>query len=351
MHRLFMLEALNQAWRGRGSCAPNPSVGAVAVRNDNVIAKAYHQGAGKAHAERLLIETCGQDLSGATLYVTLEPCNHWGRTPPCVNAIIDAGITRVVYGFADPNPCVKENNTPALLRQEGIEVIYHALDEVHAFYQSYHHWLTTGKPWVTVKMAQTLDGKIAGPKGQRLQLSNASCAEFTHQQRLHSDVILTTVETIINDDPQFIVRLAQGEQKKPLAILDRQLRLPKSAKIWETTQAVHSYHDVRHVAPFVGRGDYHAVAVVHDKLDLEAIITHLGSLGYHDVWVEGGGKLFSALHEQGLVNRTFLYIVPEVLGEMAVSGYDGGQIFKRKHQVLWDVRADNMIMRLDWLEE
>lgn len=352
MHNSFMLQALNQARLGKGFCAPNPSVGAVAVHGQAIIAEGYHAGAGKPHAEQEVLRQLSGDLGDVTLYVTLEPCNHWGRTPPCVEAIIQAGVGRVVYGFADPNPLVAANNTPALLQQHGIEVVHCALPEIDAFYQSYHHWTLTKTPWVTAKIAQTLDGKIAGPNGKRVQISNAACAEFTHTQRLHCDIVLTTAATIRNDNPRLDVRLPGYACQKPLAIIDRNLSLTAEATVFSTALHCHVFHDEAvHVKNPLPRCTYHAVSSQANRLDLQAIIGRLGASGYHDVWVEAGGRLFSVLHELRLVNTTFFYIVPEVLGESASNGYHGGELLKGGRSVSWQAKADNMILRLDWLEK
>ncbi|WED44555.1 bifunctional diaminohydroxyphosphoribosylaminopyrimidine deaminase/5-amino-6-(5-phosphoribosylamino)uracil reductase RibD [Legionella cardiaca] len=349
MHNYFMLAALEQAWLGRGTCAPNPSVGAVVVHNGNIIARAWHHGAGSAHAEQLVLEQIPENLNDLTLYVTLEPCNHWGRTPPCVSAIIRHKVSRVIYGFRDPNPVVAANNTPELLQAAGIDVLHFPLTEIDNFYQSYRYWILTKKPWVTVKIAQSLDGKIAGVNGKRYQLSNNYCTEFTHQNRLHADVILTTAKTILNDDPLLNVRLKDKTQGKPLAILDRRLSLGPAARVFTSATHCHIYHEESRIveAPFPNCS-YHAVPTKNGMLDLAAVLADLGKLGYHDVWVEGGGALFSTLHRENLVQRTYLYLVPEVLGDNATPAFHSDAIFTQRKMVSWDIKADNIIARLDW---
>ena len=151
MHNKFLLAALEQAKKGRGSCAPNPSVGAVAVQNGKIISQSWHKGAGCLHAEQSLLKDLPSGMNDLTLYVTLEPCNHWGRTPPCTKAIIEHGIKKVVYAFSDPNPLVAKNNTPEVLRQHGIECIYFPLPTIDEYYQSYHYWTRSGKPYVTTR--------------------------------------------------------------------------------------------------------------------------------------------------------------------------------------------------------
>ncbi|HHF7349319.1 TPA: bifunctional diaminohydroxyphosphoribosylaminopyrimidine deaminase/5-amino-6-(5-phosphoribosylamino)uracil reductase RibD [Legionella feeleii] len=352
MHKYFMLAALEQAWFGRGNCAPNPSVGAVAVHKGEIIARAWHQGAGTAHAEQLLVAKIPAGLQDVSLYVTLEPCNHWGKTPPCAMAILGHGITQVIYGFSDPNPIVRANNTPEILRKNGIEALHYPIQEIDAFYQSYNHWTKTKRPWVTAKIAQTLDGKIAGVDGQRCQLSNADCAEFTHQHRLYTDVILTTAKTIAQDDPLLNVRLKDREQGKRLAIIDSRLSLSKNARIFSSAEHCHIFHDENYAVtnPF-SNCSYYGISAREGLLDLALVINQLGELGYHDVWVEAGGALFSALHREKLVQRTYFYLVPEVLGENATPAFQGEVCFTTRQAVSWQVKSDNVIACLDWQEE
>lgn len=352
MHKYFMLAALDQAWLGRGSCAPNPSVGAVAVHKGEIIARAWHRGAGTAHAEQRVLEQIPRGMTDVTLYVTLEPCNHWGRTPPCVTAIIDHGIAEVIYGYSDPNPLVAANNTPELLQAKGVNVLHYPLTEINAFYQSYRYWTLTKMPWVTAKIAQSLDGKIAGSNGQRCYLSNTECAEFTHLKRLHTDVILTTARTVNLDNPLLNVRIKESEQGKVVAIIDRCLSTNKEAKLFKTAKHCHFFYDERYkVESPYPNCSYHAVPSKNGLLDLTTIVKHLGHLGFHDVWLEAGGQLFSAMHREALVQRTYLYVVPQLLGNDAVPAFDGHEIFKRESKVTWEIKADNVIACFDWQEK
>lgn len=352
MHKHFMMAALEQAYNGRGFCAPNPAVGAVIVQNNLIIAKASHQGVGTAHAEHAALQLLPLGLDDLTLYVTLEPCNHWGRTPPCVLAIINAGIRRVVYGFRDPNPIVMANNTTHILQEKGIEVIYYPLPEIDSFYQSYYFWTQTKRPWVTAKIAHTFDGKIAGLNGKRKQLSNDMCAQFTHEHRLHTDSILTTARTIINDNPALNVRLGATSRAKPVAILDTRLSLPDNVSIFHTASDCHIYYDerlsVKQSRPIC---HYHPMPVIDDCLDLNAVLKHLGQLGYHDVWVEAGGHLFSALHQQRLVHTTYVYIVPENSATEDTVAYHGDNFFSRPHTISWQIKDNNMIACVAWQED
>lgn len=352
MHEQFLLKALEQAKLGLGQCAPNPSVGAVAVQNGRIIAQAFHKGAGTPHAERLLLAQLPPKMLGVCVYITLEPCNHWGKTPPCVNALIDYGVEQVVFAYYDPNPLVAKNNSSEQLRQKGIEVHYAPLPEIDEFYKSYTQWIKTGRPRVTVKIAQSLDGKIGRITGERLILSNELCHQFTHKLRAQSDVILTTAKTILADNPKMNVRLNNEEWAKPVAILDRNVLLNQDSLIFSTAKEIHLYHSEEKNPPInkLPHCVYHTIPTKDEQLDLDTIIIHLGSLGYHDIWVEAGGGLFNALHEQQLVDRTYIYLVPSYVGDNAVSAYQLENLFARKHTVSWLEKGNNMILCLDWLE-
>ncbi|MCW8385196.1 bifunctional diaminohydroxyphosphoribosylaminopyrimidine deaminase/5-amino-6-(5-phosphoribosylamino)uracil reductase RibD [Fluoribacter dumoffii] len=349
MHKKFLLAALEQARLGQGHCAPNPCVGAVAVQNGAIIAQACHRGAGTPHAEQLLLTQIPPKTPGVSLYISLEPCNHWGRTPPCVDAIIQHGVEEVIFAYLDPNPVVAKNNSTEKLRVHGIKVTHYPVDEINEFYKSYAYWTLTKKPRVTVKIAQTLNGKIGREVGERVILSNALCGEFTHQKRAAADVILTTAKTVRLDNPKMNVRLGQKEQQKPVAIIDRKLSLNKEYSIFSTAAHCHVYHSHNQEVSYPN-STLHFIPMVNGMMNLGAVISHLGELGYHDVWVEAGGALFSALHQEGLVHRTYLYIVPNILEHNAVSAYQQGGIFDRPHSVSWHTMGDNMVACLDWRE-
>lgn len=351
MHKKFLLATLEQARLGQGRCAPNPCVGAVAVQNGEIIAQAYHQGAGTPHAEQLLLAQIPPKTPGVSLYISLEPCNHWGRTPPCVDVIIEhGGIEQVIFAYQDPNPIVAQNNSSEKLRAHGIQVSHYPVAEISEFYQSYAHWILTKKPLVTAKIAQTLNGKIGRASGERVLLSNDLCAKFTHQKRAAADVILTSARTIAMDNPKLNVRLAGYEQAKPVAIIDRQLKLSQEAEIFTTASHCHIYHCEPREADWA-KSSFYLMPMKNGMMDLAAVIEHLGELGYHDVWVEAGGSLFSALHNEGLVQRTFIYLVPSLLEQNAVDAYQKNGLFARAHQVSWHSMDDNMILCIDWQDD
>ncbi|STY28891.1 riboflavin biosynthesis protein RibD [Legionella wadsworthii] len=350
MHKKFLLAALEQARLGQGQCAPNPCVGAVAVQNGTIIAQACHRGAGTPHAEQLLLTQIPPKMPGVTLYISLEPCNHWGRTPPCVDAIINHGVEEVVFAYLDPNPVVAKNNSSDKLRAHGIKVTYYPIDEINEFYKSYSYWTLTKKPRVTVKIAQTLNGKIGREIGERVLLSNSLCGELTHKMRAAADVILTTARTVRLDNPKMNVRLGQQEQAKPVAIIDRQLTLNQQFQIFSTAAHCLIYHCNEKEAAYPN-STFNLMPMKDGLIDLGAVIEHLGELGYHDVWVEAGGALFNALHQEKLVHRTYLYIVPNILEDNAISAYQQSGIFNRLHTISWHEMGDNMVACLDWQED
>ncbi len=351
-HQFYLRQALNQASLGRGQCAPNPSVGAIAVQDSQIIAQAYHHGAGTAHAEQLiliqLMQQAEQKFDQVTLYVTLEPCNHWGRTPPCVEAIIQSGIKKVVFAFKDPNPLVANHHSMDVLKAHGVDVIHESVPEIDVFYQSYFYWTKHQRPWVTVKMAQSLDGKIAAADGKTTMLSNQQCMTFTHVNRQITDAILTTANTIIQDNPQLNARTKNGILPKVVVILDRHCRVNVNARIFQTAKHCYVLHDSK-CTPQIAlpHVTHQAIAVDDEGLDLNAVMDWMGKAGFHDVWVEAGATLFQQLHQLGLVQRTYLYITPHVLGAKALSAYSKDAPWPAMN-LHWQVMDDNVVGCVDW---
>jgi len=296
MHESYLNQALSLAQQYRGYCAPNPAVGAVLVDNGQIIASGAHTGSGNPHAEIEAIKQAKHITDNTVLYVTLEPCSHWGKTPPCVNAIIEAGIKHVLFAFQDPNPIV-DGNGRSLLMNAGVRCEQVEVAAVNDFYQSYAYWLQHKKPFVTAKLALSLDGKIAGVNGSPLAITGAKAKQFTHQLRNHSDAILTTAKTICNDDPQLNVRLANVTKAKPIYILEGKTKVPSNAQIFKTAKSV---------------------TILHDK-NCESILSQIAKDGIHDLMIEAGGICFNEFVKQGLVNRAVLYLSKKVLGTQATA--------------------------------
>ena len=333
MHQAYMLQALGLAQQRRGFCAPNPSVGAVILRDNNVIAQGFHQGPGHAHAEVAALAQASGALTQATLYVTLEPCSHTGRTPPCVDAIINAGIKHVVYGFIDPNPLVAGQGI-ARLQAAGVMCEPCLLAEVAEFYQAYAYWWQTQQSWLTAKLAISLTGQTGG------QITGSVAQQFTHQQRRYSDAILTTASTVNSDDPQFNVRLAETVQAKPVIVLDTQGQLAAKRQIQATAAAITVLHGEDHDAP----AGYSGVALpeANGHVDPVAVKKWLGAQGYHRVWLEAGARAFTAFLQAGVLNDVYVYVAPKIVaGKTSVGLQEAFDLSTQAEHIEWQVLGND----------
>lgn len=351
-HAHYLQQALALAKIRRGFCAPNPAVGVVVVKDDQIIASGYHWGAGHPHAEAEACKSLPLAASnGATVYVTLEPCCHQGRTPPCTTLLIQHGIKAVYYGFTDPNPQVAGRGAQQL-RDAGIPCLHLPLPEIDDFYQSYHYWSKTQRPWVTAKLALSLDGKIAGHGGQRTAITGAIAQQFTHQWRKRSDAILTTVKTVIHDDPQLNVRHPEGHDKKPVYILDTHLAIPKTVQIFHTAEKLTIFHqadaDKNHRQWLESRGVRCVpIGLQHGKLSLNSVLDSIGHDGIQDLLLEAGGICFEAFAAAGLIQRAFIYMALKWLGPDAQSAFPGHTaIFSQARDLKWQVLGDDVVCEL-----
>lgn len=331
MDKRFLLAALEQAKMGRGICAPNPSVGAVAVKNGEIIARAYHKGSGTAHAEVLVFEQLPQKLDDVSLYVTLEPCNHWGRTPPCVNAIIERGVREVIYAYRDPNPVVIVNDTPTILANHGIQSRFVALDEVDAFYESYRHWRITNKPFVTVKMTPVFGRSVL----------DFNLDEFTRQQRKKSDVILTSASYISDKSILFNNQSDKNKFQKDLAVVDINPSFLSRTISCGIAKKTHCFCREKPLAIYNSDVDYHHVSAKRLDQVLQEVISHLGGLGYHDVWVEADAYLIQVMHQMNLVDRTYIHA-------SNITKYSELAIKNTARQVEYNTVDDNNMLCLEW---
>lgn len=337
----YLLKALEAAQARRGYCAPNPAVGAVVVSDDRVVAIGTHWAAGHPHAEVDALHKAGDAARGATLYVSLEPCCHHGKTPPCTDAIIAAGIQRVVFGFVDPNPLASYGQQ--VLIDAGIECEQFSVLEINAFYCSYAYWLENKRPWVTLKLAMSRDLKIAAESGKPVKITGDACDAITQEGRHHSDAILTTMQTILNDDPRMNARLTNKTVAKSLFILDSQLRLDCSSQIFKTAKHITVYHR-DNLTP---REDLDCVAVPFDEkgLDLSAVLSDLGRRGLHDVWVEVGARAFHSFYQNKLANEILFYRSAKFLGENGLPAFlDSNPL--EEQTLSWQSLSEDEVARL-----
>ena len=300
-----------------GFTSPNPRVGAVVVRAGEVIADAAHQGAGTPHAEALALE--GIEATGATLYVTLEPCTHHGRTPPCAPRIVDAGVTRVVVAIEDPDPRVAGRGI-ACLREHGIDVeLGIGAEEAAALNAAYLHHRTTGRPLVTLKLALSLDGKMAAIDGSSRWITGAETRREVHRMRARADGILVGAGTILSDDPLLTARDVEASHQPVRVIVDSSGRVPADAAVFGSGDTIvmttiGSAEDARTAWKSAGA---EVVVVDHHRdgeVDLRAVIENLGARGWLEVLCEGGAQLATSLLRDDLVDRLILHYGAVTIG-------------------------------------
>ncbi|OGQ94647.1 MAG: riboflavin biosynthesis protein RibD [Deltaproteobacteria bacterium RIFOXYD12_FULL_57_12] len=326
----YMRLALREACKGIGRTSPNPSVGAVVVRDGKVVGRGYHRKAGTPHAEVHALRAAGDAARGATLYVTLEPCNHTGRTPPCTGAILAAGISRVVIGMADPNPRVVGGGA-RFLAERGLEVVSGVLTaECCRINLPFIKYISTGRPWVMMKAGISLDGRIAAGPGQCTRITGAASRRQVHRLRDTVDAILVGIDTVLVDDPALTTRLPKGVRapRDPLrVVLDSRLRLPTSAKLLNQDSVAPTWifcgpgHDPARRKALVAAG-----AVIKEVpltgagggLDLAAVLDELGRNQCTSLLVEGGGQVHGSFLAAGLVDQVFLFVAPVFLGDTGV---------------------------------
>jgi diaminohydroxyphosphoribosylaminopyrimidine deaminase/5-amino-6-(5-phosphoribosylamino)uracil reductase len=295
-------------------------VGAVIVRAGRIIAEGWHRRFGADHAEIDAIKRARGSLRGATIYVTLEPCCHWGKTPPCVDALIAQGIKRAVIGTLDSNPLVEGKGAQGL-RDHGIEVVTGILEqEARRLNEVYFHHMQTGLPFVTVKYAQSLDGRIATAQGAARWISSEKARAFAHRLRARHDAIMVGIGTVLADDPLLTVRLAKG--RSPLRIvLDTKLRIPLNAQMLrddgKTIIATTDPYDIEKVEAIQRQGK--EVLVVQTKangqVDLKALMKILADRSIASILVEGGAEVVTSLLKEGLANRMVIITASLILGK------------------------------------
>jgi diaminohydroxyphosphoribosylaminopyrimidine deaminase / 5-amino-6-(5-phosphoribosylamino)uracil reductase len=322
----FMRVALDEARKGRPS--PNPHVGAAVVRDGAIVAVGHHERAGERHAESNALVDAGDAARGATLYVTLEPCNHHGRTPPCTDAILAAGVARVVVGCSDPHPHVPGSSDR--LRSAGIEVVIGALeDDARFLIADFEKHIRTGLPFVIAKAALTLDGKMATRTGSSKWITGIEARTEAHRLRDACDAIMVGVGTVLADDPALTVRLVPGVT--PLrVVLDRALRTPETAAVLAgDSRATLVFHapsapPSRREALGARGVELVEVPVAGGRLSLDHVLRELGRRDVVRLLVEGGPTLHSSLFEAGLVDRVALFLAPKIVGDAAAPGLASG---------------------------
>ena len=318
--REHMAEALRLAEKGLFTATPNPRVGCVIVRDGQAVGAGWHEKAGGPHAEVLALRAAGARTRGATAYVTLEPCSHHGRTPPCVDALIEAGIARVVAAMQDPNPSVAGSGY-ARLRAAGIEVESGLMqNEAHALNIGFVARMSRGRPWVRMKIAASLDGKTALANGQSRWITGPEARRDGHAWRARACAVLTGIGTVRDDDPQLNVREVETTRQPLKVVVDSRLQLPLSAKLLASGKVLvaAAVEDKAAIAALRAQGaEVVVLPNARGKVELAELMRELARRELNEVHVEAGHKLNGSLLAAGMVDELLIYLAPSILGDSA----------------------------------
>jgi riboflavin biosynthesis protein RibD len=325
----YMQQAIELAKLGRFTTSPNPNVGCVIVKDNEIIGKGYHQKAGESHAEVYALQMAGDNAQGATAYVTLEPCSHFGRTPPCADALIKSQIKRVVIAMQDPNPDVSGNGINRL-RDAGIEVVVGVLaDQAESLNKGFLKRMRTGLPYVQLKLATSLDGKVAMASGESKWITSTLARQDVQQFRAQASCILSTRMTVQTDNASLTVRhaelpndikqvyLAENIRQPIRIIIDSQNQLTGDERLFKQLGEIWL---VRKQAIPINKPNIQLIteSSAKNNIDLVNLLTMLGQKGMNSVWVEAGAHLAGALIEQNLVDELIIYYAPKLLGHNAL---------------------------------
>ena len=320
----YMKQALSLAKLAMGQVSPNPAVGAVVVKDGEVVGQGYTQPPGSWHAEVMALKQASEKAGGGELYVTLEPCCHYGRTPPCTQAIIEAGIGEVHLAVLDPNPLVSGKGADEL-EMEGIKVyLGEHEEEAKAVNEAYTKFITTGTPLVTAKFAVSLDGKIATRSGDSKWISGSEARKYVHNLRYTADAVMAGVNTVLADDPRLTARCGGGTggtaRKQPLrVIVDGKGRTPSTAQVFSepgnVLLALGESVETKRKEAFTRAGaEILELPLVGGLVDLESLLKALGEREITSLLVEGGGILLGSLFDHGLVDKVVAFIAPIIIG-------------------------------------
>lgn len=336
----YMKRAIRLAKRGQGRTSPNPLVGAVIVKDGRIISEGYHKKAGMPHAEIEALRAAGEGAKGADLYVNLEPCNHFGRTPPCTKAIIEAGISRVFVGMRDPNPHVKGGGIECL-NSHGIKVEVGILEEeCRRLNEVFIKYITKNIPFVILKLAASLDGKIALANGESKWITNEQSRRFVHRLRDRVDAVLVGIGTVLKDDPRLTARLP-GAKDPIRVILDTHLRIPLTARVLNLESAAKTIiitgpeASVEKIKKIEERGGYVIQTdIKNDLIDLNELLLKLGKMEITSILVEGGSKVAASFLKEKLVDKFYFFYAPKIIGgNHSISMIGGNDITSMKEAI------------------
>ncbi|MDA0691773.1 MAG: bifunctional diaminohydroxyphosphoribosylaminopyrimidine deaminase/5-amino-6-(5-phosphoribosylamino)uracil reductase RibD [Nitrospinae bacterium] len=355
-----MARALELARKGAGRTSPNPMVGAVIIKNGRVVGEGYHKKAGFPHGEIEALKKAGSQANGADLYVNLEPCCHFGKTPPCTDAIIAAGIRKVIVGMSDPNKLVRGKGFRKL-RQKGIEVVTGVLgQECTRLNEVFVKYICTHRPFVILKTAVSLDGKIATSSGQSQWITGAKARQRVHQIRNEVDAIVAGAGTIVADNPLLTTRLGKKSNvKHPVrVVLDNENLVPLNANVFKNTDSQRVFYiagkniSVSRKKALIQKGvEVLSLKEKKGKVDLQHLMQTLGEKELTSVLIEGGGEVNASFLEAGLVDKVMVFVAPILIGGRDAPGPVGGNGISRLADAL---KIKNMTVSSignDWLLE
>lgn len=326
----WMRKALRLAEKGRGKTSPNPMVGAILVKDSKVVGEGYHAKAGEDHAEIVALQRAGEEARRATLYLNLEPCAHFGKTPPCAPRVVEGGVTRVVIGMEDPNPLVKGKGIE-ILRKAGLDVSVGILEkECRRLNEVFCKYISEKVPFIILKVASTLDGKIATRNGDSKWISGKASRRLVHRMRNQVDGILVGIGTVLKDNPLLTTRIRGGRDPYRI-VLDSRLRIPEEANVIGTSPskaiiAATELASRERIEKLEKRG---ARTLIFDskegRVDLKSCLSKLGEMGITSILVEGGSQVNGSFLDEGLIDKLVLFLSPRVIGDQQAPGIFGGR--------------------------
>ena len=320
----YLHKALLLAKKGIYSVNPNPAVGAIVVKDKKIVGMGYHKSPGSAHAEQIALKKAGYNSAGATLYVNLEPCCHHGKTPPCLDLIIEKKIKRVVICQKDPNPLVNGKSIK-LLKKNGIDVKLGLLEnEAISLNKKFNHYHLTNRPYILAKTGMSLDGKIADYRWNSKWITSSASRNDVQKERAMSSSILSTSSTIIKDDPRLNIRkkeyLSKLKTQPPLLILDNKLKIPLTSKVFEdTSRKIYIFSSINTNKKYKSNVLLVKTPSNNQKLSLEFIIKYVAKQNINNIFIESGPNLLSSLITDNLVDEFLFYIAPKILGNNSKS--------------------------------
>ena len=354
IHEEYMRKVFKLALKGSGKTSPNPMVGAILVKDGRIIAEGYHKGPGSPHAERMALDLAGAKSIGADLYVNLEPCFHYGRTPPCVDSVLGSGIKRIFISNYDPNPLVNGQSITKL-RENGVEVFTGILqDQGFKLNEVFFKYITSKEPFVVLKSASSLDGKIATKTGESKWITGEKARNDGQSLRGKYDSILVGINTVIADDPMLTCRL-KGFRNPYRIILDSSLRISKEAKILNLddspektiifTTDLASGEKIKEI-----KKKARVISLVGKQIILKEVLRRLAEMEICSVLVEGGSKIHGSFISEGLVDKYYLYYAPMLIGGENAPGFFGGtgmaELSECRNLKIEDIRRIDKDLRL-----